>query len=286
MAVRPWSFLASAMPVFTATTYLWWHGEGHWLTGGLWAMVCIVLFHAAANLWSDYRDYRMGVDREKSACVPTLVTGLFTEIEVLCLAAVLLLMAVAGGIWLMLYVGVELLLIGLLGFLVALAYPVLKCHAMGDVAIFVAYAVLPVIGVSYIVAEQMAWSVLCLIPPVGLITVAILHANNMRDLYADADMGIDTIPMRLDLRAASWLYAAEVAVPYLCVILYVAIGWMPMWSLIVVVTAPLAACNIQVAFHDIDLFDDRMIGLDQHTALLQFLFSILLASSLVAAHCL
>ena len=53
VAVRPWSFPASAMPVLVTLAYLHWgHGSVDWLNG-LWALVNIVLFHASGNTWSD-----------------------------------------------------------------------------------------------------------------------------------------------------------------------------------------------------------------------------------------
>ena len=58
VAVRPWSFPASAMPVAVTLVYLWWLGERvDWLNG-VWALLDIIVFHAAGNTWSDYFDYR------------------------------------------------------------------------------------------------------------------------------------------------------------------------------------------------------------------------------------
>ena len=49
-AMRPWSFPASAMPVVVTLTYLYWTGcePLNWLAG-VWALVNIVVFHAAGN---------------------------------------------------------------------------------------------------------------------------------------------------------------------------------------------------------------------------------------------
>ena len=56
VAVRPWSFPASAMPVAVTLVYLWWLGEEvDWLNG-VWALLDIIVFHAAGNTWSDYFD--------------------------------------------------------------------------------------------------------------------------------------------------------------------------------------------------------------------------------------
>ena len=62
LATRPWSFPASTMPVFVTMMFLWSKGiEVNWWLG-IMALVNIVLVHAAGNVWSDYHDYKRGVD--------------------------------------------------------------------------------------------------------------------------------------------------------------------------------------------------------------------------------
>ena len=61
IAVRPWSFPASAMPVAVTLGYvLANHLQADWLDG-VWALLNIVVFHASGNTWSDYFDYRRKV---------------------------------------------------------------------------------------------------------------------------------------------------------------------------------------------------------------------------------
>ena len=53
IATRPWSFPASAMPVIVTCVYLYGtYTQINWLNG-LWALVNIIVFHAAGNTWSD-----------------------------------------------------------------------------------------------------------------------------------------------------------------------------------------------------------------------------------------
>ena len=121
IAVRPWSFPASAMPVAVTLAYmLWKSGEEGTTAGmdwiyGLWALVNIVIFHAAGNTWSDYFDYRKSVDAEDTFGVRTLTGGMFTPDEIIRLSTGLLALALAGGTGLMLLTGLPLLWIGLGG---------------------------------------------------------------------------------------------------------------------------------------------------------------------------
>ena len=72
IAVRPWSFPASAMPVVVTLAYLFWMKEDINWANGIWALLNIVVFHAAGNTWSDYFDYKQGVDMKDTFGAKTL----------------------------------------------------------------------------------------------------------------------------------------------------------------------------------------------------------------------
>lgn len=115
IAVRPWSFPASAMPVVVTLAYLFWMKEDINWANGIWALLNIVVFHAAGNTWSDYFDYKQGVDMKDTFGAKTLTDKMFTPKEIYCLSLVLLLAALAGGLGLLWRTGFPLLYIGLGG---------------------------------------------------------------------------------------------------------------------------------------------------------------------------
>ena len=54
IAIRPWSFPASAIPVIVTLAMLFYLGrEIDWAIG-VWALLNMILFQAAGNVWSDY----------------------------------------------------------------------------------------------------------------------------------------------------------------------------------------------------------------------------------------
>ena len=123
IATRPWSFPASAMPVLVTLAYLNWVGyKIDWLSG-VWALLNIIIFHAAGNTWSDYFDYKKGVDREDAIGGMSIVSGEFKAHEIKRLAWILLTIAVAAGIGLMLHAGLPVLYFGLAGSVLTLFYP-------------------------------------------------------------------------------------------------------------------------------------------------------------------
>ena len=148
VAVRPWSFPASAMPVAVTLAYLYWMQQDVNWTNGVWALLNIIVFHAAGNTWSDYFDYKHHVDREDTHGVRTLTGGLFRPQEIFRLSLSLLVVALIAGVGVMLRTGLPLLYIGIGGAACTLLYPALKYRALGDVVIFVAYAMLPMLGTA------------------------------------------------------------------------------------------------------------------------------------------
>ena len=120
IATRPWSFPASAMPVAVSMAFLWWQrGDINWIAG-LWAMLNIIVFHAAGNTWSDYHDYAHGVDASDTFGAKTLTSGQFEPTEIRRLSIALCTVACLMGVGLMLYTGWELIYAGVAGVLCTL----------------------------------------------------------------------------------------------------------------------------------------------------------------------
>lgn len=270
IAVRHWSFPASAMPVVVTLAYLFWMKEDVDWVNGVWALLNIVIFHAAGNTWSDYYDYKRGVDAKDTFGAKTLTDGMFTPKEIYRLSLGLLIVALAGGVGLLLRTGLPLLYIGLGGAACSLLYPVLKYNALGDVVIFMAYALLPTLGTAYVATGLIYWDVMWIAIPVGLITVAILHANNTRDIQTDARAGIKTLAMKLGEKTSVILYCIETLFPFGWIIGCAVTGTFPWWSLLVL---PVLIPAMQNILRYPVKGASAIIHLDEQTAKLQLLFS-------------
>lgn len=281
IATRPWSFPASAMPILVTCAYLFWLGEPvNWYLG-LWTLVNIVLFHAAANCWSDYRDYMKGVDREDTIGGTSIVSGEFKANEIKGLSFTLLAVAAAAGIGLMLCTGMELLYFGLAGLVLIIAYPWLKYHALGDLDILLTYSVLPIMGTSYVVLGYIDLETAWLMLPTGLITVGILHINNSRDIEQDRRANIRTLAMLMGKRLSAWVYVAEMLLPFVIIVIAVICGAMPWWSMAVAVALKPAIDNCRAAMKLPSEGMEAVAGVDEKTAQLQLVFSLLLTLSFI-----
>ncbi|MCD8310865.1 MAG: prenyltransferase [Prevotellaceae bacterium] len=283
IAVRPWSFPASTMPVIVTVAYLYWtHHDINWVNG-VWALLNIILFHAAGNTRSDYFDFKTGVDAKDTYGFKILTDGVFTPRQIIRLSLGLLVVAVVAGIGLWARTGIVTLYIGALGFLSVLCYPPLKYRAWGDVVIFIVYALLPIVGTCYVATGAVHWSVLWLALPVGLITVAILHANNTRDIRTDRRASIRTIAMNIGTHGAMYLYCAEVLLPFLWTAACIVAGVFPLWTLLVLVALVPAAGNVRAVLQLARAGEQAIARLDEHTAQLQLQFSLLMTCSFILA---
>ena len=283
IAVRPWSFPASVMPIITTLAFLFWKGaEINWFHG-VWALVGMLLFHMAGNTWSDYFDYKKSVDADDTFGAKTLTTGMFSPKEIKRLAIMLLAAAIACGLGLFAVTGLPLLWIGIAGASLTLLYPMLKFNALGDLDILLTFGFLPTLGTSYAATGIIDWNVLLIAVPVGLITDGILHSNNTRDITTDRRAGITTMAMSLGTRRAAWLYGFEMIFPFAWVGICSMAGILPIHTIVIFMTLPIAMGCAKTMKNSVGQNPMLIADLDVRTANLQMLFSLLLSASLIAA---
>lgn len=283
IAVRPWSFPASAMPIVVTLAYIYWTGtQVDWLLG-LWALVGMVLFHCTGNVWSDYFDFKKKVDADDTFGAKTMTTGMFQPEEIRNLAIGFLVVSVACGLGLLAVTGMPLLWIGLAGVACTLLYPVLKYNALGDLDIVMAFAFLPTLGTSYVATGAIDWNVLLVALPVGLITDGILHSNNIRDVMTDRRAGITTMAMSMGPKMSVWLFCIEMLFPYVWIAVLSMAGLLPIYTVFLFLTLPVAIGNARTMAKYLKAGVGMIADLDVRTANLQLMFSVLFTAALVAA---
>lgn len=285
LTTRPWSFPASAMPVLTTFAYMTWvcsiYGMSIDWVCGILAVVGIVFFHASGNMLSDVRDYKKGVD--KGLDFMPLVNGSFTTKEYVRLSLTLFVIGAGIGIYIMTRCGWPLLYAAVYGAFFTLTYATFKYFALGDLVIFLSYAIIPIMGTTYATIGEYYTPALVLALPIGLITVGILHVNNTRDIESDREAGIRTFAMLIGRRASLKIYAFEVLFPFLLVIATIFCGWLPWYSLIVLLAVPKAWQNARTVLSAKKKGAEVLAPIDAATAQLQLIFSLLLTISLFVA---
>ena len=282
---RYWSFSVSALPVVATTAYLCATREVT-LSGlfcALLAVIGVVLFHAAGNLLSDVGDYRSGADSREAFAIPNLVEHIFETKEYIILSSVLFAIGIILGLYLTYLCGWQLLVIGGLGFVLTVLYTKSKNCWLSDINVFFIFGVLIVIGTSFVVTRQVCFDALLLSPPLGLITLSVLHANNTVDIETDRAAGLHTLAMAMGTSMAAKVYIGYQIIPFLWIIGCVITGGMPWTALLCLLSFGVAIGNIRQAAKAKILGREAMMGLDLRSAKLQLLFSLTLAIGLFLA---
>lgn len=285
IATRPWALPASVMPILIIWGFLYASTDGSGDMGTLnvnWlnALLCLPLLsivHSGGNMVSDYFDFTKGVDRKECINGVTWIRdGKFRPQVILRYGLALLAVALPIGLFLLYNSSWSAAWVGVAGMLLALIYPWMKAHYLGDVNILISFALLPAVGTCFVAVGNYEPQSMLIILPIGLLTVSILHANNTRDVRNDSEAGLDTICNSVRLTAAKAIYAFELTAPYLLTVLYIVLFGQPWTLLMVLLSTPLAARNIRKMLHADDALPNRGITtLDKDSAQLQMAFGLL-----------
>lgn len=254
MALRPQSFTASLIPALMGPTIaLWMQAKGlmqfrvSWFHFWVVIVGCLAI-HSVSNLVNDYVDYQRSLDKsDNSGAINMLVRGEMTltamRVEILVCAFIA---ASIGGYLLWVAGSHAVVLLGLVIFGALSAYfytapPLsLKYRGWGDIQVILSFGVLMVFGAFYVQTWQFSWLPMVYALPIGLLVDDILHLNNFRDMQADQDGGIATLALKLGEQGTkNWHYMLSFGA-YLMVILLIATGSLPLWSLLTLISLPYA----------------------------------------------
>jgi len=231
---------------------------------------------------SDYFDYRKGVDREDTFGCITLTKKILNEQQVLRFGCILMAVAIANGLFMTWVAGAELLIYGGIGAVLALLYPWMKYHAMGDLDILLEYGIVPALGTSFFVTGQLQWEALWMVPAFVTITMGVLHANNTRDVLTDQRAHIRTMPMLVGKKASIIIYDIMIILPSIWVTGCCLAGILPYASLAVLLTLCIGIKNCR-QMHRFATDDQAINNLDEKTAQLQLANCLVLILTLIIA---
>ncbi len=207
IAGRPWSLPASVIPVIFGSSLAATVGWVKLHIGLLLlSLLAMIFLHMAANMLSDVVDWRRGLDREMTPASGAIARGLLTLGQVFRGSIVFFIVGSALGLVLVYLCGKLVLYTGLLGVGLGVAYPWLKKEALGDVAVFIDFGLLGSFGGWVVQTGQFSWLPVIWAIPQGLLIVAILHANNWRDILTDQEEEILTVANNLGGRGSRRYY--------------------------------------------------------------------------------
>lgn len=220
---RPRTLGAAVAPVAVGTAVALDDGSISW-PRALAALVVALALQVATNFANDLADGRRGVDGPDRVGPTRLVGGgLATESQVKrAMLASFAVALVAGGA-LVLVVGPELLVVGVVSIAAAWGYTggdrPYGYRAMGELSVFVFFGLVATAGSTYVQTERIAPLALVLGAAIGSVSSALLIVNNLRDRETDERMGKRTLAVKLGDRSARRLFAAAMVAPALLVVI-------------------------------------------------------------------
>ncbi len=296
ISIRPFSFPASTMPVVFGSVGAAAYG-GYAFKPGLFLLsfLGILILHAGANILGDINDYRKGLDRVPAPGSGGVVRGIISLKEALISSTILFFIGALIGLYLTWKSGPLLLVIGGLGLLMGIFYTrggkiALKYHALGDLAVFLNFGILGSLGSWYVQSATFSWIPVVWAVPMAMHVIAILHANNWRDIVSDTKGDIATVASLLGDNGSLRYYAFMIFGPFLIVlglifmprILPGDLPAMPLPFLLTLLALPLAIKLWRKAIRRKEPIDPLdFIALDGATARLNLVFGALCTVSLL-----
>lgn len=253
LAIRPKTLPAASAPVIVGSAVALMENRFLFLPA-LAALLGALLLQIGANLANDVFDFHRGADNE-SRLGPTRVTqaGLLTSSQVLRGMWVVFGLAICIGTYLFLIAGWPVLIIGIFSILAALAYTggpfPLGYYGLGDMAVFIFFGPVAVCGTYYVQAGAVSAAAVWVSIPMGLLTVAILVVNNLRDIETDRLVGKRTLAVRLGVDGARWEYTLCLVGAYLIPLIMGFVGVSSFWTLLSWLSVPVVIRLMRMIFN-------------------------------------
>lgn len=237
---RPRTLGAGLVPVVLGTAaageVIWWRFAAALLVGaGL---------QIGVNYANDYFDGVRGVDTHERLGPPRLTaTGAASPRAVLVAALVALGVAAVAGLALALATEPLLILfVGALALVAAVLYSggprPYAGLGLGELMVFLFFGLMATCGSAFVMIETVPSEAWWGGAALGFLAVAILVANNLRDVPTDEASGKRTLAVRVGDRATRRLYRATVAAAFATIALGVIVGiavdgaGLPQWALV------------------------------------------------------
>jgi 1,4-dihydroxy-2-naphthoate polyprenyltransferase len=207
---RPRTLGAGIVPVLVGTaaagTFIAWRFGA--------ALLVAIGLQVGVNYANDYFDGVRGVDTAERMGPPRLTaTGTVAPRAVLIAALAAIGVAAVAGVALALATSPALILVvGALAIVAAFLYSggprPYAGLGLGEIMVFVFFGLLATCGTTFVMAETVTADAWWAGSVLGLLAVAILVANNLRDIATDAASGKRTLAVRIGDRGTRRLYRA------------------------------------------------------------------------------
>jgi 1,4-dihydroxy-2-naphthoate polyprenyltransferase len=226
---RPRTLPNAVAPVIAGT------GAAAWLHSAVWWKALLALAVALAliigvNYANDYSDGIRGTDDERAGPLRLVGSRLATPRSVLRAALTSLTVGAVAGLVLAVFSAPWLIVVGVACVAGAWLYTggskPYGYAGFGELAVFVFFGLVAVLGTQYTQALRVDWVGLVLAVSIGSLSSAVLVANNLRDIPTDRQSNKVTLAVRLgDARTRVFYQALLATAGALTLVLMLATPW-------------------------------------------------------------
>lgn len=262
----------------------------------LLSLLTALLLQILSNLANDYGDALTGADDHRVGPERAMQTGLITASAMKNAIIIVTIASLTSGLLLLnlsfaddLHHWLIFLGLGAAAIIAAITYTMGKLpygyRAMGDIAVFMFFGLLGVLGSFYLQALSLSTSILLPAFSVGLLSAAVLNVNNMRDFYSDKAANKITLVVLLGRKKAFIYHLLLITTAMLCSAIY--IYHLPdsqFWQyLFLLIASPLIKSCIELTEainkdeHGGAVFNEQL----KNTAISTFVFSVLFTIALI-----
>ncbi len=229
-------------------------GEFHWVRALLCLIVAVSL-QIGVNYANDYSDGIRGTDKHRVGPFRLVGSGKARPKTVLIVALAFFGIAAVAGLVLTVITGLWwLIAVGALAILAAWFYTGGRrpygYNALGELFVFVFFGLVATLGTAFVQSftlNQEAWLGAI---GVGLIAVATLIVNNIRDIAQDKEAGKRTLTVLLGEKASRVLYIVCLLAPFGIVVwlaFFYPVAWFALFGLLVALPAAIIVATARTA---------------------------------------
>ncbi len=238
-AARPKTLPLALVSIVTGSALAFSHGSMSWSVA-LLALLTATLLQILSNLANDYGDAVKGTDNEQRlGPMRAMQSGAVTQKEMKTAIILNIILTIVAGLALVLHAldSLQSILafvgLGVLAIIAAIAYTVgnkpYGYVGLGDLSVFIFFGLLGVSGTYFLHTGQVDMGLFLPAVGCGLLAVAVLNVNNMRDIENDSACGKRTMAVRLGQQRAKSYHFALLFSAVLCFALYLSLHTFSLW---------------------------------------------------------
>jgi len=215
-----------------------------------------VLLQILSNLANDYGDSLHGADHiERKGPKRAVQSGQVTAVQMKQAIMITSVVAMICGLLLLWFafgrsafsLTVIFILLGAAAIGAAITYTAGKMPygyaGLGDIAVLTFFGWVGVVGSYFVQTSLISWPILLPATACGLLAVAVLNVNNIRDMESDRVAGKNSIPVRLGLRQARIYHWTLLTLAIVLTVAFCLLNSPSPWQYLFLLAAPMLIRN-------------------------------------------